>query len=148
MSIYVREFKPQDAMEIKGGVLEPTIESHPKRAEWAQDHSSLGPAYTGIKDGKIIGCGGIMMLWEGVGEGWANFSPEIQQCPKSLFYCMKKGLDILWDAYDIVRVQAMTRADFPQANRLLEHLGFVQESRLRKFWWDQTDAFMYAKVRD
>ncbi len=146
MGIYVREFEPADAIGMSS-VLEPGVLGHPMRAKWAAEHKEYGPAYTGTRNGEIIGCGGIMILWPGVGEAWANFAAPARQSPKDVLFCIRKGLDIITEAYELIRVQALATPTFPESIRFLKHLGFVEEGVLRKYWDDGKDAVMMAKVK-
>jgi hypothetical protein len=146
MGVYVREFEPADALAMTS-VLEPGVVGHPLRAKWAAEHKEYGPAYTGTRNGEIIACGGIMILWPGVGEAWANFGASARKSPKDILYCIRKGLDIITDAYELIRVQALATPDFPESIRFLKHLGFVEEGYFCKYWEDGRDAVMMAKVK-
>jgi RimJ/RimL family protein N-acetyltransferase len=146
MGVYVRDFKPEDALAING-ILEPGILGHSRYAEWAAQHKDYGPAFTGIRNGEIIGCGGIMILWEGTGEAWATLAPATKHSPKDVFYCLRKGLEIIGEAYELIRIQAIAKPSFPESVRLLRHLGFEEEGVLRKYWEGGIDAVMMAKVK-
>jgi len=146
MGIYIREFEPSDALTLDG-ILEPGVLGSPRHAQWAAEHKKYGPAFTGVRNGEVIACGGIMLLWPGVGEAWANLSPAVKKSPKDMLYCLRKGLDIISKAYELRRVQAYATPSFPASVRLLKHLGFVEEGYFCKYWEDGRDAVMMAKVK-
>ena len=145
MSIYVRPFEAGDETYIVGGLLESAIAHHPDREKWILRHTE-GPAYTGTVNGEIIGCGGVCMYWEGVGEAWASLSPRVTAMRKSVYLCLRECLRIIWTTFAMRRIQAIARCDFEAAQRLLEHLGFVQEATLRRYAPDGVDCFLYAKL--
>lgn len=146
MGIYIREFQESDALSLDG-MLEPGVLGHPMHAKWAAEYKANGPCFTGVRNGNVIGCGGIMILWPGVGEAWANLAPAVRHSPKDVLYCLRKGLEIITSAYDLKRVQAYATPSFPESVRLLKHLGFVEEGVLRCYWEGGIDAVIMAKVK-
>jgi len=146
MGIYIRDFEASDALMLDG-IIEPGVLGNPQHARWAAAYKEHGPAFTGVRDGRIIGCGGIMMLWPGVGEAWANLAPAVKHSPKDVLYCLRKGLEIISSAYELRRVQAIATPSFPESVRLLKHLGFVEEGVMRGYWENGEDAVMMARVK-
>lgn len=140
----VRQYVPEDGANLVGGTLEWGPARPLNSAIWAQKHAQEGPAWTGTVDGDVIGAGGVHLFWDGVGEAWVELSPKAVNHAKSVFRAIKRGLQIVWTAHTMKRIQATARVDMPSAHRLLEHLGFVREGRLRSYGQDGSDSYMYA----
>ena len=60
-----------DFNDINGLGLAGTISQ--SDAKLIEDHCT---SWTGIQDGKIVGCGGFTPLWEGVAEIWMYLQPD------------------------------------------------------------------------
>jgi len=143
----LREYQPSDAVEILSQANEPGVELNDYTRRWAEKKALKGPAVTAVCDGRIIGCGGIEILWPGFAEGWCLFVNDIDQYTNSVAKSAKRTLDKLIDEHNLHRVQAPMRADFPAGIRFVQWLGFSQEARLRKYHPDKTDALMFSRVR-
>ena len=79
-----------------------------------------GPCYTAIKDGKVLGCGGVRV--DGVGEVWAMNSEEAKGMKLSLLRESRAWLDV------IIRNNALQRlwseAPVPCNENFIKHLNF------------------------
>ncbi|KKL96284.1 hypothetical protein LCGC14_1846020 [marine sediment metagenome] len=107
--------------------------------------------YTCIYDGQIVAVGGIKVFFEGVGESWIILTEHAQT--KGIWGIfaggvIEKKLNELIEKLKLRRVEAQARADFPEAIRFIEALGFEFDGE-RKYWFpDKTSAMLYSKVRD
>src|SRR5690349_7364999 len=45
--------------------------------EQTVQHAAHGPAFTAECDGKIIGCGGVVVIWPGMGACWMLLAEDI-----------------------------------------------------------------------
>lgn len=115
--------------------------------EWAKTNHDFGPSFTGFLDGRVLGCGGVRILWDGVGEAWALFSKEIARHPREAYYYVNKFLKRIVKDWKLHRVQAHVRADVPMAKRYLKNLGFKEEGLMKKFSKDKIDHYLYSLVR-
>ena len=121
---------------------------HEQLTELALARENNGQCITGVVDGRIVGCGGIDVMWPGVGEVWVMLSYEIDRFPKRAYKVIVDGLKKLIKDNDLWRIQAWGRVDFPQAHTLFRHLGFEVEGKARKYSVDGVDCILYAKVND
>jgi len=140
-------FKKEHAIEIKVRKHEDDLKRNQLYETWAEMNELQGPAFTGLYEGKIVGCAGIRVLWPGVGEAWAIFSPEIVNLKQEAYHYVLKFLSQIVDDWKLHRVQAQARTDFPLASKYLEGLGFVFEGLMRKYYDDGSDAYLFALVR-
>ena len=100
-----------------------------------------GVAFTTVFDGRIVACAGIEQMWEGVGQAWALCVNDIGKIHMSPRANRDKFFEI---ARPFRRVQAPLRADLPAGIKFAEYMGFIQESVMKRYNPDGTDALMYV----
>jgi len=106
---------------------------------------SGGPAVTLFKDDEPVACGGIVLMWPGVGEAWIVFGEKAYRYPKEIFRVCLRFMASAIKHFKLVRIQASTVAEFEEANRWAEHLGFIMEGTRRKYMGGQ-DYNSYALI--
>ncbi len=75
------DYQPEHAVEIlTGGAREPHLSLDETTRKWAQMMGAKGPCCSGMLDARVVGCGGIWILWPGVGEQWALNVKDIGDC--------------------------------------------------------------------
>ena len=104
MQRQVRQFKAEDAISFFDP-NEPNLDVK-SQMEWAVRNETLGPAFTGVKDGKIIGCGGVRIIWPGVGDAWALFHSDCNKDKFFIFRHCKRHLDKIIKDNNLHRVQS------------------------------------------
>lgn len=102
-------------------------------------------------DGELLAVCGIHWFWPGVGEAWIIQHKRAQEAKVTRMAVYRAGktlMHMLIDKHEapLQRLQATVRQDWPDAIRMVERLGFVRESVLRRYSPDGTDAYMYAMV--
>lgn len=126
----IEEFKAQNP-NFSGNFNMTTIES--------------GPCYCGRTGGKIIGVGGVVIFWPGVGEAWSSYSPAaLANHRREVFAYSKKFLEIAEQTHELWRIQAIINPKVSAA--WPKHLGFEFEGTLKKYNTDGTDAHIWARV--
>jgi RimJ/RimL family protein N-acetyltransferase len=95
---------------------------------------------------KLWGCGGLDILWAGVAEGWAFFSPAIRENPLGITRAVKTRLSELMMDLELHRVQCHVRHDLYPALRFVQALGFTEEGTNLKFTHDGVDCKEFAMV--
>lgn len=126
------------------------LELQPAQAEWAARISepgyaeamTIGQAWTGMVDGKVVGCAGLLPQWEGRVIAWAFFSGSI---PRAAWPRVIAKMRAVFAAAPR-RVEAYVVSGNGPGLRLVSLLGFKIEGRMAKFAPDGADCFMYAKV--
>ncbi|MCP4537769.1 MAG: hypothetical protein GY832_11550 [Chloroflexi bacterium] len=137
----VTETVPEDIDAVLEDPLDELVKGN-------RDLLSEQPAVTAWDDdGGIIFVGGINWYWKGVGEAWVIFHRNAQRHGHRSYRTAKEVLAMLMDKSDYHRVQATARADWPQAVRMLEVMGFHREGLMEKFYPNGADAYMYSMVR-
>jgi hypothetical protein len=107
-----------------------------------------GPAYTALVGADVLGCGGVLLPWPGIGVAWLALSAEAPTYRVWLTRTVRRILDDVTRAYGLHRLEAVVRADRPVNQRWLKAFAFARENGCaRAYMPDQTDAFRYERVR-
>ena len=96
-----------------------------------QDHLS----FTGMVGSKPIFAAGMKIIWGQVAEGWVIATEDVWNYPLSV---AKEN--------NITRVQSAIRKDFSEGQRFAEWLGLEKEGLMRKWGFDGSDQYMYARL--
>ncbi len=145
--IEIRPFKPEHALILPVRDIEQGMKNNEDFAKWAQDNNTPGTSYSAFVGDTLLGCGGIQILWKGVGEGWVLFSSEVTNHKIAIYRIVKKLLEKMIKENNLYRVQAHVRCDFGAALNFVEQLGFTVEGRMRQFNPDKADSFLYGLIR-
>lgn len=143
----LRKYEPSDALEIKGRTNEKAADKLDDFDRAAESHAVCGPAFTGVLDGRIVGCGGVTLKHAGVGEAWMLCVDDIEQLGS---IDPKRARDLLYlmtDEYKLHRLQAPIRADFPAGVSYARWIGFEYEATLKQYHPDKCDALMHVILR-
>lgn len=129
----------------------PLMDVQPHQA-WMRDAAlgeygialARGVAQT-VWDGETpIACFGQALMWENNAEAWSVFARDIGSRMTFVHRATKR----LMASVSTRRLQAFVDAYFPEGIRWMFSLGFVVEGRLRGYFPDGHDAFLFAYVRD
>ena len=116
------------------------VEGDAKNLE--QDHL----AFTGMVNDKPIFAAGMKMIWGQVAEGWVIATSEMWKHPLGVAKAIKKDFARVAKENNITRVQTSIRADFKEGLRFAEWLGLEEEGLMKKFGFDGSDQYMYARL--
>jgi len=132
---HVRELIPLSAVNALCGHLR----DDQLAALEKSDHS-----FTGMVDGKVIGCAGVIRYWEGRGEAWALFDPKIG---RRLFVEIRQIVGRFFEVSPYRRIEAVVVADFKPGRKFVESLGFRLEAPcLKGYFPEGQDAALYART--
>jgi hypothetical protein len=121
---------------------------YPKH-EW-KDHMQKAAhfdGWTGLDNGHIVGCAGIIPLWEGVGEAWFIGADRIQKHTLSAVRFVKQVFKDKQDNGDYIRLHANVRADWPEAIKFAKLVGFHKEGYMKKFGPDGLDYLVMGRIK-
>ena len=88
----------------------------------------------------------MKMIWGQVAEGWVIASSDMWNHPLSVAKAIKKDFARVAREHNIERVQTAIRKDFKQGQRFAEWLGLENEGLMKKFGFDGTDQYRYARI--
>ena len=98
---------------------------------------------------QVVFAAGLWLLWPGVAEAWALFTPAVRELTWQVVKAIKKGLEDLTVGLKLHRIQAEVRAEFVPGQKLMRVLGFNQEGPpMRKYGPDGADYLRYVRIRD
>ena len=120
-----------------------------KDAEFEGDAMNLVQehlAFTGLVNNKPIFAAGMKMVWGRVAEGWVIATGDIWNHPLSVARAIKKDFARVARQHNIERVQTAIRKDFKEGQRFAEWLGLENEGLMKKFGFDGTDQYRYARI--
>jgi hypothetical protein len=142
MMYYLADFKPAHAREI--------IKRNGKDLPLPQEkliEAYLSPgsvALTILADDIPIACGGIINQDWHNGEAWLLTAIEFGYYRKTAYRFVKEALPLLAQMGDFKRVQAHSY-DREQC-AIFKHLGFQFEGVIRRFTWNNRDAFLFSRL--
>ncbi len=122
MSIYIRAFKVSDLSAFDP--IEPLTSAEFKDMELAQAIEDSSLAITGIKDGEVIGCGGVHPVDDFHGELWLRLSKDCMNYKIGTMRWLKAGLKLIEETYPFKQLNASIKECFEVSTRMIEYLGF------------------------
>lgn len=96
-------------------------------------------------EGKLLGMGGIRMINLTTAWCWIDMSHNAGGHIIAIYRVIKEWMYELVEDKGIKRLQAYVVTDFPEAVRMVQHLGFEKESILKNFMGDK-DAYLYVRL--
>ena len=108
-------------------------------------------AFHAEEGGKVIGLGGIVKIWDGVGIGGLAFSSEAMtsgnnETSRWLHRSILVEMTSIIQELGLHRVETTVACDYPDRCRWIEHIGFRDEGLMRKYGPDGKDHYRYAWV--
>ena len=100
--------------------------------------------YTLEHNGEILGVGGFRMIVPETAWCWVDFSAYGVKHIRDTYRVTRDWIDGWAEKTGVKRLQAFVK-DSEKEMRLVNHLGFEQESRMKNFYGDD-DAFLYARI--
>lgn len=127
---HVRAMHAQDAQRVDAGALDAPFGS------WA---------WTGLVDGRPVACAGVLEVWQGRGYAWAILAHDAGHWMLHIHRAVRRGIALC----GVRRIEMACAADFPQAARWAQALGFTLETPqpMRAYLPDGRDAYLYARVQ-
>lgn len=101
-------------------------------------------AFTGIADGVVVACAGVLPYWEGRGLAWAYLGETAGRHMASVHRAVKRYLEVA----PFNRIEAAVDVEFEEGHRWIQMLGFKLEAQhMAKFRPDGGAASLYARVK-
>lgn len=104
------------------------------------------PAFSGLVDGKLVGCGGVINIWPGLAEAWLALTPYARSHVSFLYRQSLRFLNWAVPTYHLRRIQTTVQADWLEANRFIERLDFLRVARLDKYGPNGEPHYLYEMV--
>lgn len=127
--------------------LRPFIAHDGVEAIVRQRLQARGLHLTARQDGKILACGGLLQAWDGVADVWVYFPPAPARERCRVYRVIRRELPHLMRLLGLWRAECVVRTDWPEAMRLVGHLGFAYEGTKTRYGPDGKDYHTYALLR-
>jgi hypothetical protein len=146
--IDLRPFEPSDLAEIE---LQPQQAAEMAAlGDWRALGEALlaaGPAWTAQHRGRMIGCGGVGVMWRGRAEAWCFVAAGV---PRRLWPAVHRTvvrtLDGVAREIGLRRIEASCAYGWPPGRRWLHLLGFREEGLARCYGPDGSDFWRFARI--
>ncbi len=102
-------------------------------------------SYTLEHEGKPLGVGGFRLINMTTAWCYIDLTELSRSHLTSTYRVIREWIDIFIQEHGLRRLQAYIECDFPEAERLANHLGFKKESVMKNFMGDK-DAFMFVRI--
>jgi hypothetical protein len=139
--IEIVEFKPEhiDAMDVQ-----PAQRMSPEARKGFA--APFGDAWTGLVDGRPVGCAGVVKVWDGRGYAWALLGVDAKHHMKAITRAVRRGLETT----NYRRIEMAVDAGFDAGCHWARMLGFELETPrpMRAYLPNGNDAWLYVRVRD
>lgn len=103
-------------------------------------------AFSALDGERVIGCGGVIRQWHGVGTLWLMASSEFKHHPRTILRIAFDMVEKIRVRGNFHRLQAYVAAEDSRHIRFMEALGFTFEGKLVKHTVDKRDHLLYAKT--
>lgn len=102
-------------------------------------------SYSLEHEGKLLASGGFRLINKTTSWCWIDLTHHAESHITTLYITISKWIDEFVKDKGIKRLQAYIDPQFPEAIRLVQHLGFERESNMKNFYGDR-DAFLYVRL--
>ncbi len=109
-------------------------------------YPEMGPAWTLLRDERPVFSGGIVILWNGVGEAWTLMSERVREYPLAVVKTIRFCIDEAVRSYQLRRVQATVKKHDDRAIALLHAVGFKIEGLMEQYGPDGEDYYMVRRL--
>jgi hypothetical protein len=143
MSFHIEPFKAQhlDALELQA--VQVGLSQFLKSGHVLQ-LAERSFAFTGFRDGKAIGCAGLVEMWPGRDCAWSLLS----NCGPNAFIHIHRTVVRFLGARKTRRTEMSVDVDHEEGQRWAELLGFEKEGYMKAYSPDGRDAYLYARIRN
>jgi len=125
----------QDGQQYLSSYLTPEMGMALERQDWS---------FTGVCNGVVMGCAGVIPMWQGRGVCWAYLS---NQAEGRDFVKVHRAVKRFVDGIYLQRLEMTVDCEFEPGHRWAEMLGFELEcERMRAYRPDGGDCSLYARV--
>ena len=148
MASEIRDFKPEHADEIISFGMNSKLMEIDASFEDNRicNYSTKGNAYTMFMNDKPVFAIGIVILWDGVAEGWVMASQNIFEMKFLAAKTMKELTDDMCKKNKIKRLQTSVKVDFKLGVRFATWLGLEVEGLKKKYGPDGSDYYQLGKI--
>lgn len=106
--------------------------------------ADLEHSFTLVKDGIVLGCAGLIPIWEGRAAAWLILSDAVHH--KEMRHVHVEVMRFL-EMAPYRRIETTVDSVFKQAHRWAMMLGFKLEGKMKSYDPTGRDCWLYARVK-
>lgn len=129
----IKPFEPRNILTLSAREPDKSIADGIDTMKMAKEYATHGPCWTGYAGDTPIFCCGIIILWPGVGEGWAYTSDLVPYFRFAFHRAVKRGIEQTAIGYKLRRLQMSIPHDHIVSQNWIKHLGFQEESKMPQY---------------
>lgn len=103
-------------------------------------------SFTGIVDGKVIGCAGIFESSPGVGEFWMATAKDID-IKYSVLKAIKKMFDIIIKQTNFSKYRLYVEENFDESINMVKWLGFKEVRRFKEEYFNKFTYIEFERYK-
>ncbi len=112
----------------------------------AQKVVEMSVGFSIMEDGEVLGCCGVIRMWQGVGTWWMMASEKLKARPKLLLSTAREVIELIAKNHKYHRFEVFMDPTKTRDIRFIDALGFTFEGRMVKHTIDQKDHLLYART--
>jgi len=113
--------------------------------EQAQALAQISEGYTGLREGKVVACAGVNLLWTGVFDLWMYLGIETFSEKRKALRIFSEFLDELAIRRKMHRLQAVVQSNYKEGRRMAKFFGFKEEGEMPNFGPEKETFIRVAK---
>lgn len=113
----------------------------------APDMAGKGVGWTLVRDGRVLGCGGALAMWDGVAEAWVVVRADATEGERrTLARYLRRGAPRMVRDLGLRRLQATVVVAHDRGRQLAEWMGMRPEGMMLRYGPDKdgSDHVRYA----
>ena len=110
-----------------------------------QQPEQIDFCYTLEHEGTPLGIGGFRLINPTTAWCWVDLSDTSGKYIRTVYRVISEWIDEFSKNHNLRRLEAYVRIDFPEAIRMVEHLGFERESVMSDFIGEES-AYLYKRI--
>jgi hypothetical protein len=141
----IDKFQPSDLLELPPQDAQTCVSLLNLDPNYART-LALHDSWTGRVGDRVVGCAGIIPVWQGRYQVWAVLASDIGA---SGMVVATRIVRRCLSLYPGARIEATVVSDFEPGHRWMDILGFVRETPepMRRYLPDGRDAVLYSRVK-
>lgn len=113
----------------------------------AREYLRRGPAFSGLIEGRLMGCLGVCLLWRGVAEVWMVTTDLVAQFPLAFHRAISQGIAVMEKSLNLWRLQVAVHHEHKISRNWLRRLNFQEEGEMPRYGPDGATYVRMARVK-
>lgn len=142
----IEQFEPEDVLDLTPREPDKTQTASVNLMERSRLYRQMGPCFTGFWNTVPVVCAGIIVLWPGLGEGWAYTSGWVWDHPVTFYRNFKRVMEHAAKEANLARLQVSVAENHFVSRLWLLRMGYQEEGLMRKYGPEGADYVRMARI--